>query len=1021
MIRSHKTHEIRFVDLAWLSSSNTKRLIALGSVAIIMAIGGISSAQPLMEERTPTGGSRVEKRTCSNNSAVLCRTDSCGAGGTCDDTNIFNLTVNLRTSNDPPWDPTQAEKEALEANFNAINEAIFDASDGQIRLGRITLVRKNQASDAVVQLFAGTCTEDSEQNCTQDSDCTGAGLCSIGGASAPPGGWGIDGKIVVGLACLRDPLCFTHQFMHLIGNVHDENEGSLDDGVDNDADGTIDECDENPVSLSCVGGSRDGEPCDGTTACVDNGGTCQQILCTPLDVSGCLMQFPLESTGSELCVADNHDDAVVGIGTDDTEQSRCHGGRSCWEQLGIEWPSVILPPAGLPDEGPSNPPEVPIVEPGIAKRVVVVIDRSGSMDSPDEDPSRMQRAVNAVQDFIDLLSNGTEFSLVSFADDSTKDFPAAGEGLRIMDDADDRTDAQTATGGLIFRTAGLTNIGAGLRQAHQTFLENEGEITLRSSIILLTDGLNNMPDPDPKAHLNAVINELQEAELGVNVTCIGSARDSTQCAEIATGTGGYFVDSPTEANLYDAFVDFVAKVEGSGIAMTQLNTPIDEGEAVDIDVVIESGAQQARFVVSWTRPTNNLDLQLLRPDGTSIPVGLRQLGTQGEFYRIDTPEAGTWKMRVEGTTVAGTELFSARVLVDNQELNFDSNIARSVISWPEGFFISAHPSLGRGIAGCDVRATVQKPDGTLEEVELQDEGATGDGDAQDGLYSVLYRNFTGGDGLYTFLVRVRCEQGAAQTIYPYQAGIEDFPFTPVVPTFERTLRFSGLVTGVPANLPPVAAICRDMRIECQGPMAPVTLDGTCSFDPEGDALNYRWFSSTGAFADNSVAMPTAFFPLGRNHVKLEVEDPYGEISPFDFGLVVVADTSVPVIHNLTATPETLWSPNHGMVPVTLTVDVTEACDSVAICEITSVTSNEPDNGEGDGNTEPDWEITGALSLNLRSERAGGGDGRVYTVEVTCGDSAGYESRATATISVPHDQGGEVSAIELQLDRARGQR
>ena len=55
-----------------------------------------------------------------------------------------------------------------------------------------------------------------------------------------------------------------------------------------------------------------------------------------------------------------------------------------------------------------------------------------------------------------------------------------------------------------------------------------------------------------------------------------------------------------------------------------------------------------------------------------------------------------------------------------------------------------------------------------------------------------------------------------------------------------------------------------------------------------------------------------------------------------------------------------------MVPVTVTVDATDLCDPNFSCEIISVTSNEPVNGVGDGDTSPDWIITGPL--DVRSPR-----------------------------------------------------
>jgi len=49
-------------------------------------------------------------------------------------------------------------------------------------------------------------------------------------------------------------------------------------------------------------------------------------------------------------------------------------------------------------------------------------------------------------------------------------------------------------------------------------------------------------------------------------------------------------------------------------------------------------------------------------------------------------------------------------------------------------------------------------------------------------------------------------------------------------------------------------------------------------------------------------------------------------------------------------------------------------------------------------------ITGNLTVNLRSERAGKGVGRVYTVTVRCRDASGNTAMKTVTVKVPKSQG-----------------
>ncbi len=121
--------------------------------------------------------------------------------------------------------------------------------------------------------------------------------------------------------------------------------------------------------------------------------------------------------------------------------------------------------------------------------------------------------------------------------------------------------------------------------------------------------------------------------------------------------------------------------------------------------------------------------------------------------------------------------------------------------------------------------------------------------------------------------------------------------------------------------------------------------------------------------------------------------------------VAVFDTTPPVIEDLSVSPDSLWPPNHKMHLITADVTVTDTCDPNPVCSIVAVASDEPVNGKGDGNTEPDWVLNGDLTAELRAERAGPGDGRVYTLTVECTDASGNTSLpAEAEVGVAHDQG-----------------
>jgi hypothetical protein len=110
------------------------------------------------------------------------------------------------------------------------------------------------------------------------------------------------------------------------------------------------------------------------------------------------------------------------------------------------------------------------------------------------------------------------------------------------------------------------------------------------------------------------------------------------------------------------------------------------------------------------------------------------------------------------------------------------------------------------------------------------------------------------------------------------------------------------------------------------------------------------------------------------------------------------DTTPPVITNQSVDKPILSPPNHEMVTVTVSYNVTDNCGPVTTS--LSVTSNESVDGIGDGNTAPDWEIVDAHHVLLRVERSGTTSGRVYTITITSVDSSGNSSSATVTVEVP---------------------
>ena len=120
------------------------------------------------------------------------------------------------------------------------------------------------------------------------------------------------------------------------------------------------------------------------------------------------------------------------------------------------------------------------------------------------------------------------------------------------------------------------------------------------------------------------------------------------------------------------------------------------------------------------------------------------------------------------------------------------------------------------------------------------------------------------------------------------------------------------------------------------------------------------------------------------------------------------DTEPPVITGIT---ESLfeWPPNHKYKTFTIedfVSSVSDDCSELTFDDlvIIDVTSDESDDGKGDGHTLDDIVIADdGKSVDLRIERQGMEDGRVYTVYIQAVDERGNIATEPFEVQVPHDR------------------
>jgi len=210
---------------------------------------------------------------------------------------------------------------------------------------------------------------------------------------------------------------------------------------------------------------------------------------------------------------------------------------------------------------------------------------------------------------------------------------------------------------------------------------------------------------------------------------------------------------------------------------------------------------------------------------------------------------------------------------------------------------------------------------------------------------------------------------------------------------------AGLLTAQAAmSAQPLTVTCQgDLTVECNG--------------HNGTVLNYpanhcRAQGGQGAATlTYSPASGTAF-PMGTTTVTVTATDRSGATAQDTFN-VIVQDTTPPVVRFNTQVTS-MWPANHRLINVGFRGTVRDACDPNPVVTIQVFSDEEDEVPTGDGNFSPDAKpghsfAPNLLPLRLRTERSGGGDGRVYLILVTATDSSGNVGHACGTVVVPHSQ------------------
>ncbi|HAG10900.1 MAG TPA: hypothetical protein DCK76_05860 [Desulfotomaculum sp.] len=150
------------------------------------------------------------------------------------------------------------------------------------------------------------------------------------------------------------------------------------------------------------------------------------------------------------------------------------------------------------------------------------------------------------------------------------------------------------------------------------------------------------------------------------------------------------------------------------------------------------------------------------------------------------------------------------------------------------------------------------------------------------------------------------------------------------------------------------------------------------------------------------------FDLTGQFLKITINLTRGDdgSTPVLYDLTVKPANNPPDCSNATPSIGVLWPADNKFVNVDILGVVDPDADDEVKIAITSVTSDEATGtikGAGGKVHTPDAIIVDGDTVQLRAERSGTSDGRVYVINFTATDLSGAQCSGSISVCVPHDQ------------------
>ena len=431
----------------------------------------------------------------------------------------------------------------------------------------------------------------------------------------------------------------------------------------------------------------------------------------------------------------------------------------------------------------------------------LMIDVSGSMSGAPIDNAR-----TAANLLIDQLPVGkSSVGVGSFNSSAGQNF-----AITLIPDPDTGVKAGAKAAVNALGASGLTAMYDGLMLALNevtTFTSQPGQ-SGSGVVYLLSDGGDNSSSATP-AEVEAAY---KAAGVAIVALGYGSGAPTSVLSSLANATGGQFFFSPTTLpEIQAAFVAANAAFSSTMLATNAIHT-VGAGATLNVPLAIDSTMESANLNLSFTGSATDIAFRLLSPAGADSGAvftcsGATSCKADLDAAFIATNGRGTYQVEMVSAAGSAVDVTTLMTAQPNGEIPFSIGVGfrQNTTVYPAPLVLEASASKGYGLTGLAVTAVVTDAFGSRSTVTLLDDGKNGDILADDGVYSASLP-YTA-DGNYSAVVTASNEAGTAQTtnngtdgvIFPGTGPAPVFTPTDITENFSRAASALSTVTGVAAD------------------------------------------------------------------------------------------------------------------------------------------------------------------------------------------------------------------------------